>query len=348
MKLLILRLGSMGDILHALPAVAALRRAQPETEIAWIVEPRWAELLPGKPWLDRVHIADTRGWRKHVAFAPRSVKALRSELRSVEYDIAVDLQGLLKSAVIARLSGARRRWGFADPREKLARVAYTQTTERGGGHVMDQNLRLLSAAAGASLVAPSVADPHLLPRDPAAEQWAESELAARGLTNKRFALLSPAAGWPAKEWPAERYGGLAHKLAQDGIASILNVGPGERETALADLAERSSNATARRITATITQLIALTRRAALFIGGDTGPMHLANALGVPVVALFGPTDPARNGPYFQPRAVLRHPLSVTSYSHTDAPDPGLLAIKVDEVLAAARELLDSTRLSSRA
>lgn len=336
-RILIVRLGAMGDVLHALPAVTALRRAHPEVEIAWAIEPRWAELLPGKPLLDRIHIADTRGWRKQVASAPRNIKALRSELRAKGYDVAADLQGLLKSAVIARLSGAKQRWGFADPRESLARVAYTHTADRGGGHIIEQNLRLLAAAMGTELAAPSSADPTLLPFSPLAEDWAKDLLLSR--RTERFALLSPGAGWAAKEWPAERYGELAQRLSQNGTVCVLNVGPGEKEALLAERVTKSAGNALFRISCTLSQLVALTRRAALFVGGDTGPMHLANALGVPVVALFGPTDPARNGPYFQPSVVLRNDKSVTSYSHTDAPDQGLMAITVDEVSIAAEKLL---------
>lgn len=343
-RILIVRLGAMGDVLHALPAVAALRRAYPQAEIAWAIEPRWAELLPGKPLLDRVHIADTRGWRKQVASAPRNIKALRTELRGNGYGIAVDLQGLLKSAVIARLSGAKQRWGFADPREALAGVAYTDKAERGGGHIIAQNLRLLAAVAATELAAPSSADPTLLPFSPLAEDWAKDLLLSRRM--ERFAMLSPGAGWAAKEWPAERYGELAQRLSQNGVACVLNVGPGEKEALLAERVTKSAGNALFRVNCTVSQLIALTRRASLFVGGDTGPMHLANALGVPVVALFGPTDPARNGPYFQPSVVLRSEKSVTSYSHTDVPDPGLLTITVDEVLAASQNLLSSQNLSS--
>ena len=132
-----------------------------------------------------------------------------------------------------------------------------------------------------------------LPRDHAAEQECDRRLKAKG--TQEFVLLNPGAGWGAKQWPAERYGQVAKQLAENGLKSLINVGPGEED--LADALKAASGGTAETFTGSLTQLIALTRRARLFIGGDTGPMHLAAALGVPVVAIFGPTDPARNGPF---------------------------------------------------
>jgi heptosyltransferase-1 len=151
-------------------------------------------------------------------------------------------------------------------------------------------------------------------------------------------MLSPGAGWGAKEWPPERYGEVARELAKQGITSVLNIGPNEDD--LAHKVESTSDGSTHRISSSIGELIALTRRAALFIGGDTGPMHLANVLGIPVLALFGPTNPARNGPFYQPYTVLRHEQSETSYSHHDGEHAGLMSITASEVVAAARKLLN--------
>jgi heptosyltransferase-1 len=158
----------------------------------------------------------------------------------------------------------------------------------------------------------------------------------QGSTNP-FALINPGAGWGAKQWPAERYGGVARALAGDGLIPFINFGPGEEK--LANQVETASGGKARPVTCSVGELIALTRRARLFIGGDTGPLHLAAALQVPVVAIFGPTDPARNGPYGTRSIVLRNSESRTSLSHTSAPDPGLLQITSEEAIAAARTLL---------
>jgi heptosyltransferase-1 len=152
-----------------------------------------------------------------------------------------------------------------------------------------------------------------------------------------FAILNPGAGWGAKRWPAERYGEVARKLAHQGMRSILNYGPGEEE--LVRAAEAASAGTAKAMSCSITELIALTRRARLFIGGDTGPLHLAAALRVPVVAIYGPTDPARNGPYGTRSVVLRSPESVTTHARRAAADEGLSTIGSDAVVGAARKLL---------
>jgi heptosyltransferase-1 len=157
---------------------------------------------------------------------------------------------------------------------------------------------------------------------------------------KDFAILNPGAGWGAKRWPAERYGQVAKELAKDGLCSLINYGPGEEELAV-DV-ETASGGAAQRISCTISELIALTRRARLLIGGDTGPMHLAAALKIPVVAIFGPTNPARNGPFGTRSIVLRSASSLTDHTRRREPEQGLLEITVDEVVAASRKLLQNS------
>jgi heptosyltransferase-1 len=156
-----------------------------------------------------------------------------------------------------------------------------------------------------------------------------------------FALLNPGAGWGAKQWPAERYGCVARRLAEDGLKSLINFGPGEQS--LMRAVESASEGTAKGIACSLTELIALTRRARLFVGGDTGPMHLSATLGVPVVAIFGPTNPERNGPFGTRSIVLRSPISLTTHSRSAQPDPGMQQITADEVVAAARKLLGCAR-----
>jgi heptosyltransferase-1 len=174
-----------------------------------------------------------------------------------------------------------------------------------------------------------------LPCDPHAEAQIDQRLANLGLGE--FAILNPGAGWGAKQWPPERYAEVARELAARGVRSVLNYGPGEED--LARTVEHASAGAAQAMSCTISELIALTRRARLFIGGDTGPMHLAAALQIPVVAIFGPTDPARNGPYGTRSIVLRSPQSITSHTRRTAPDEGLLQISTDAVMASAQELL---------
>lgn len=347
-RFLIVRLGAMGDVIHALPAVAALRAAQPSAHIGWVIEKRWRELLtarqyastePGadQPLVNTLHLVDTKRWRKALgASSTRAeVREVLAELRAQRYEVALDFQGSLKSAVIARLGGARVRVGSRDPREAWARFFYTRTVQLQRPHVVEQALEIASHMLGTALSD----QPAELPVDLRAEGWVRAELERRGLT--RFAIVNPGAGWGAKQWPAERYGAVAADLSRLGIRTLVNAGPGEHE--LAARVTAASNSAAEAITCTISQLIALTRRASLFIGGDTGPMHLAAALRVPVVALFGPTDPARNGPYGTRSVVLRNPASRTSYSHADTSDAGLESISADDAIAAAYDLLGASR-----
>jgi heptosyltransferase-1 len=346
-SLLIVRLGSMGDIIHTLPAASALRRAFPEVSLGWVVEERWAELLctlpeprsgprsPRRPLVDQVHTVNTKAWRRSL-FSTQTweqIAAGLSELRAQRYDVAVDFQGAARSAIVSRWSGAQVVYGFAQPRENVGSMFYTRQVIGRGGHIVEQNLSLAEAVAREPLSMPKVEFPHA----EVAEKQCENRLQGVG----DFVLLNPGAGWGAKQWPAKRYGELARRLAEDGVKSLINFGPGEEP--LMRAVESASNCAATGVASSLTELIALTRRARLFIGGDTGPMHLAAALGIPVVAIFGPTNPARNGPFGTRSIVLRNPVSPTTHSRRAQPDPGMLEISVDEVVAAARKLLRSNR-----
>jgi heptosyltransferase-1 len=337
----------MGDIIHALPAATALRQAFPEASIGWVVEERWAELLctlpeprsgprsPRRPLVDRVHTVNTQTWRKSLLSAQtwEQIAAGLSELRAQRYQVAVDFQGALRSALLARWSGAPVVYGVTQPRENVASMFYTRQVVARGSHVVEQNLSLAEAVARRALEMPRIE----FPQDSAVEDRRENRLQQSG----NFALLNPGAGWGAKQWPAERYGQVARRLAEDGVKSVINFGPGEEP--LMQSVESASQGAAHGVACSLTDLIALTRRARLFIGGDTGPMHLAAALGIPVVAIFGPTNPARNGPFGTRSIVLRSPASPTTHSRRAQPDPGMLEISADEVVAAALKLLRSDR-----
>jgi heptosyltransferase-1 len=255
----------------------------------------------------------------------------------LKYEIAVDFQGAVKSAVIAKSSGARIVFGLDRPRETPARMLYNRRVSTTKAHVVEQYLALAEGVAGRSLPVPAIE----FPRDDQAEAGIAKKFAGLG---EHVVILNPGAGWGAKQWPPERYGAVASALATDGLTPLINYGPGEE--GLAQEVQVASGGKAHLISCTAAELIALTRRARLFIGGDTGPLHLAAALQVPVVAIFGPTDPARNGPYGANSGtqsmVLRNPASKTSLSHTSEPDPGLLQITAAEVIAAARRLLEKS------
>ena len=285
------------------------------------------------PVVDRLHFAASREWKRHPLTAKTrdAIAALRRELRAAEYSAVLDLQGAIRSAVIARMSGCARRIGEASPREWPAQWLFTERIVTHGAHVIEQDVELAAAVAGDAL---SAVDAQL-PIDPEAEAWCGAWLADTfpGVA-RPIALITPGAGWGAKRWPPERYAAVAEGLAQRGLHVVVNAGPGEEP-----LAAAIASASAVALTATLPQLIALTRRIALCIGGDTGPLHLASALGRPVVGIYGPTDPSRNGPYGTRARVLRSPGSRRDHSRRSAPDPGLLTIAPDDVLRAADELL---------
>jgi heptosyltransferase-1 len=356
-RVLIVRLSAMGDVIHTLPAVHRLRRTFPQAHIGWLIEERWAELLcaPGaprrgarsalRPLVDEVHTVNLKAWRKSLFSISTLQRAATvwNDVRGGHYDMAVDLQGAMRSAVLARWSGARVVYGAAEPRESPASLWYTRKVAARGRHVVEQNLSVAEALVERPMEFPhtnisgdlSFALPCALPCDSRAEARIGERLTKYGMGE--FAILNPGAGWGAKRWPAERYGEVARGLRDLGVRSILNYGPGEEE--LARVAEAGSGGTAQAMSCTISELIALTRRAQLFIGGDTGPLHLAAALRVPVVAIYGPTDPVRNGPYGTRSIVLRSAESVTSHARRAAADEGLLSIGSEAVVGAAKRLL---------
>jgi heptosyltransferase I len=359
-SLLIVRLSAMGDIIHTLPAAAALRWAFPNATLGWLIEERWAELLctlrcpragersPQRPMIDRVHAVNLAEWRRKP-FSINSWQRMAaglSQLRGIQYDAVVDFQGAVRSALLARWSGAPVVYGSAQPRENAARMFYTRSVLTSGTHVVQQAMTLAEAAIpGAAfpitMMAATPAEAQVeFPVDPDAENKITGTV-----DGKDFAILNPGAGWGAKMWPAERYGEVAKELAKDGLCSFVNYGPGEESLAVA--VEASSEGAARKISCTISELIALTRRARLLIGGDTGPMHLAAALKIPVVGIFGPTNPARNGPFGTQSIVLRSAGSTTDHTRHREPERGLLEISVEEVVAATRKLLQSQSAESQ-
>lgn len=284
------------------------------------------------PVVNRLHFAPTRHWKRHPisAKAMDQIAALRRELREAHYDAVLDLQGAIRSAVIARMTGCPRRIGEAKPREWPAHWLFTERIPTHGAHVIEQDVELASTVAGDPLES---IEP-LLPVDPESESWCSAWLAEQAISGRPLAFIAPGAGWGAKRWPPGRYATVAAGLIQRGFAVVVNAPPAEQALSAPIVA-----AGALPFTATLPQLIALARRIAICIAGDTGPLHLACALGRPVVGIYGPTDPSRNGPYGTRARVLRSPASRRDYTHRDAPDPGLLTIAPEDVLKAVDELL---------
>ena len=346
MRVLIVRIGAMGDVLHAMPAVAALRERHPEWFIGWALEPQWSDLLQiagdpndlqqiegridGHALVDRWYSVPARTWKRRlISLKTRSeIHALRDVLQTDRFDVCVDMQGALKSAMVGRMAWATVFARPAAPRERMARWFYKQQVEMRSAHVVEQACELLGAAVSEELRPARVT----LPMDEMDERWAAEEVGC-----ERFCLISPGGGWGAKIWPAERFGLVAAELARAGVQSVVNTvqqGSGE-----AELVAQASEGAARVMQCSVGQLIALARRAAVVVAGDTGPLHLAAALQRPVVGIYGPTDPARNGPYGTRSRVLRDAGSVTSHKRVREVEAGMLRIGVEEVVAAAKELL---------
>jgi len=309
-RILVLRFGAMGDIVHALPAVASLRACG--AQITWIVKPQFRELLDGSGVADEILEFRRRGLRPLLA----TLRALRKQ----RYDCAVDFQGLVQSALAARLSRARRVLGFerALLREPLAALFYDACAASEAAHVIERNLDL-AAAAGA---AERLLEFPLPPGKP------EGTLPA-----KPFVLASPFAGWGAKQWPLGHWLELALLVRRElGLPLVFNVSP-----ALA--AELSGQSGIHVHVSSISGLIDATRRARAVVGVDSGPLHLAAALGRPGVAIYGPTDPRRNGPWSDRIRVLRHPGAMTTYRRRSVPGPEMQAIQPRQVLDTLREVL---------
>lgn len=347
-RLLVVRLGAMGDILHALPAVTALRLAHPDWVIDWVVEPRWRALLsagdslssgrgPAQPLVDHIYLAPVKDWGRRPLSGQtiREIKSLRRELRSGHYDAVLDFQGAVRSAAIGRLARSPRLIGEAEPREFAARWLFTERVAANGVHVIEQDLQLAAAVAGDALTPAET----LLPTSPAAEVWCDQLL--EPCSSQPAVLINPGAGWGAKRWPVERYAAVAAGLIDRGFCVVVNAGPGEEP--LAEFIAKATSGVAIPLTCTLEQLIALTRRIALAVAGDTGPLHLASALGRPVVGIYGPTDPSRNGPFGTRFKVLRSPLSLRDHARRSEPEAGMLTIAPEDVLRAADELICEAR-----
>ena len=288
-RFLIVRLGSLGDVVHGIPVAAALRQEFPNARVDWMVDPRYIELLNLVKGIDRRIGVDPRAI-KHGAGRERFRETLR-ELREADYDAVIDLQGLLKSAMLARSVRGHRTIGFPRKhlREKLARLFYTDAPDPGDAtHVIYKNLALLVPL---KVIDRRLRFPIEIPYTPTVVQVV-NRFAPAG-----YVVINPGAAWPNKQWPPERFGAVAAAIAGEfAWRSLVLWGPGEQEIAHRVVAESGGAAEASPPT-TITDLVGIARNARLMISGDTGPLHIAAAVDTPIVALYGPTRPERNGPW---------------------------------------------------
>ncbi len=312
--ILVVRLGSMGDVLHTLPAVATLKHSFPGLPVTWLIEPKWAFLLSGNPFVDRVVMLE-----RHTL---AGLNLAWRELRSQRYAWAVDFQGLFKSALAASLARPDRIYGFhqSQAREPIAALFYSKRVRTQSPHIVDRNLEL-AAASGASSIVCTFPLPEGVP---------EGELPPGD-----FVLASPLAGWPAKQWPFDYYSELARQLGQELKLPLVVNGPPQAAVALSRVRGAAVHLCG------VPGLLHATRKALAVVGIDSGPMHLAAALAKPGVAVFGPTDPARNGPYGKSVTVLRDPHAVTSYRRRREVSSCMKEITPDVVLQALKDRISS-------
>ncbi len=301
MRILIVKLGAIGDVVHTLPALAALRRALPDAHIAWVVERGGAaKLLRDNPYIDELIEVDTRGWRKDL-FGNETRAAIKASLSKLRgFDVALDFQGLLKSGMMTWLSRAPRRIGFAKEALREPASAYLLTelvNVDDNDHIIKKNLSLV-AQLGISF---NGTYEFPLGISFTEQQFAAQQIAKRG---GAVAIINPGGGWPTKLWNVEGFAAIADRLWEaHGWRSVVTYGPGEEALANSVVAQSRSGAV-ELLDATLKQFFALAQQAKLFLGGDTGPLHLAAAAGTPIVGIYGPTPARRNGPFANDDVVI--------------------------------------------
>ena len=329
-RILIVRLTAIGDVLHGLPVLCALRDRFPGAEIGWMVEGRAGTLLEGHPALDRL-IQVPRKWLK----SPSKVWQIRRELREFAPDITIDVQGLMRSAIAAQLSRARRRIGFGcEKGRELSPWLNNELVHSTAAHIIDANLELLQPLG--------IQNPDVrfdLPETEEDRQSVEQILRRLNL-NGPFAVINVGAGWPSKLWRMDRYAAVTHYLKQRFDMPSLVVWAGEEERATAaDVVDSGFSAVMAPETS-LRELASLCRRATLFVGSDTGPLHLAAAVGTPCVGLFGPMPAERNGPYgSQHVALQKATYQGGRHGRRKAPRALMDAITVEDVCVACDQIL---------
>jgi heptosyltransferase-1 len=322
-RFLVVRLGSLGDIVHTFPAVGGLRNSFPRAEIIWLTHPRWLNLVASSGLATEMWPVDSRDLA--------SVRQTIAKIRAQRWDAAIDYQGLWKSALLPFLAGVTKRIGFSSEaiREFGVPILYTDRVHPRAKHIADQNGEL-SLRAGAQIPV----GPVKLQVNENDRQRVSSDLASASI--HRYIVLSPGGGWRSKCWPAERFGELCRKIREElNARCVINYGPGE-ETLAAAVVSASGNADPFPYDGELGQLMALLQGAQCIVGGDTGPLHLAIALGTKAVAIFGPTNPVRNGPYPPQPFVLRDPAADTTHKRETQTNPSLLKISVAQVFDAVK------------
>ncbi|HEX4537217.1 MAG TPA: glycosyltransferase family 9 protein [Candidatus Acidoferrum sp.] len=345
-RFLVVRLGSLGDIVHTFPAVAALRETFPASEIIWLTHARYKTLVQSSGLASKIWSTETRSMSSLM-------KTIR-EIRDTSFDTAIDYQGLWKSASLPFLAGVKRRIGFSSEsvREFGVPLLYTDRVRATSAHVADQNGELSKRAGAKNAVADFRLDPPPL-------QHEELSKVSLGRDLEKYVVLSPGGGWRSKCWPPERFDALCKKIFESlSLRCVVNYGPDEEDLA-STLSAASDDAAPVLFNGDLGPLMSILRGAICVVGGDTGPLHLAVALGTPVVALFGPTNPARNGPYRNLSSsasaaqssyrqdsqdvVLRAPNVVATHSRQGRTHPSMLELQVDVVFEAVHRIVEARK-----
>ena len=327
-NILIVKMSSLGDIIHALPALSVLRKTFPRAKITWAVHPAFGGLLPGKPWIDDIYYVD----RKKIKNMPYLLQ-VRRELHARRFDLVIDLQMIAKSALIAALSGGKRRVGYWDAREGSFLVSHPIKGPHAHGHIIEQLLDVAAALGGD-------VSHFSFPFHDHGEETArvKQRLRAAGVAGP-YVVLVPGTRGEHKKWPLSYWGELAKRLNEKGVFTVISGAPSEKDMGAAIKNMADSPLTVDFVGKTsLLELAALDEMAALHVSCDTGPLHIANAVQVPLIALFGPTLPDRSGPFGNPRA------DVLTAPHPGHPDSDMSAISVDQVLALALKKLERASL----
>lgn len=301
-NILIIKMSSVGDILHALPFAAALRERYPQAKISWLVHPQFAGFIPEAPWIDEVLYFDKEafkamGWRKKIAYAQK----LRQELQRKKFDLVVDLQGLFKSGVMAYLTGCPTKIGYCEMREGSGLVSRAITGEHSQDHVIERYLDV-ARYLGAKVQGVDFPMPNL------EQERAAVQAKLTTIAGKKYVVLVPGARWETKQWPTEYYARLAQFFVQDGYGVVLAGGKADQV-----LGAKIKLALPKHITlslvdligqTTLRELAALIKDCIFYVSADTGPLHMASAYKKPLLAMYGPTKPERTGPYGNPQATI--------------------------------------------
>jgi lipopolysaccharide heptosyltransferase I len=342
-KILIVRLGSLGDIIHTIPAQQALQKQLESAQIDWLVEPAYADLLRHIPGIQKVWEADTKVWRRSLS-SLGEIGRLISQLRRERYDAVFDFQGLLKSAVLGRLTATSCLVGLPKNRlrEKLAYLFYTCPVE------LTQERRHQIEAALDMTTPPRYEPPAsaeiYLDLEETTLDYIETELSKLSIENP--VLLNPGAGWPTKRWPPRHFAELANRIEAIGIPTVFTYGPGE-ETLIQEVKNAVSSLPVRAFPTSILELAALCRSSRLMIAGDTGPMHLAVAMKTPVVALIGPGYAWRTGPYGKGNRVIMHQRVCPRPYKRQCRDHFCMDIEVDRVFQVVEKCLCASEANCR-